>query len=377
MGRRRSTVSAQTVRELDEVAERNAEIADNESETIERIQAALGDGGTDSIWLIRVNQVVKEPDGTITEGWMFNANITEMETLRERIAAECGPGRYRCRVQKDSKPFKQYDLVIMLPLAQRRAAALPAAQAPAAQAPAPASDISPAVLRILENQNRMIEAIANRPAGPTMTDILSQMKMMKELMPEAPAPMAGFEMFTKALDLARNILGDRPSGGKETGAGVLDLARDLIPKLPEILNAARPLQGQPAPAPAAMLANPQPVPQQPHQPAPLMQAPAGEATPQQKMEQANKLKAYLLDAAAKGTDPAMCVDFAMENMPPELDQALLEAENPLDLVMQVIPEAVPYRAWFSRLLDELFAPDEPEAALTPAPGNGLPPARPN
>ena len=39
----------------------------------------------------------------------------------------------------------------------------------------------------------------------------------------------------------------------------------------------------------------------------------------------------------------------------------LQADDPLSLVLQVIPEAVPHRAWFGALLDQVFEPIEPDA----------------
>lgn len=369
MGRPKGSGTARNRDESDEIEARAAVVSDNEAEAIERIQAAFSDDGHDSTWLIRVNQVVKEPDGSITEGWVFDANIQEIDNIRDRLARDCGPGRYRCRVQRDRKPFKQFDLVILLPIAQRKAA-LPAA--PAAVVTSPAAGISPELLRILENQNRMIEAIANRPAGPTMTDLLSQMKMMSELMPKPVAPDTGYDMFMKALTVAKELVGEGGGGGG--GSPILGLVEKIAPmvleKLPVLAQVAN--QQQPtAMAPPIMA---------PHQPAPLITPPAtvAPATPAERIAQADQLKAYLLGEAAKGTDPAMCVDFLMEHMPPELNEGLLSADDPLALVCQVIPEAVPHKAWFGRLLDLIFEPLEPSGAAKQGQANGAAGAnRPN
>lgn len=350
------------VEESDELDVREAQIVDKESETIELIQTAFGDDGENSTWLIRVNQVVKEADGATIEGWVFNANIQEISTLRERIATECGPGRYRCRVQRDGKAFKQYDLVILLPLSARRPNIAP----PTPATPAPTQNaISPELLRVLDNQNRMIEAIANRPAGPSMTDLLSQMKLMREMMPEPAAPNVGFDMFMKALTVAKELVADGGGGGGDSGSPIISLVEKLVPMLLEKLPALAQIAQQPPPAQIAP-----PIMQ--HQPAPLMQNPVPQvqATESQRVEQADKLKSYLLGEAAKGTDPAMCADYLQENMPPELSEALLQADDPLALVLQVMPEAVPHKAWFGRLLDLIFEPLEPDGPVTQGAANG-------
>ena len=338
---------------------------DSEAETIERIQAALSDGPDAHTWLVRVNEVFKTPNG-IKEGWAFNADLGEITTLRERIAQECGPGTYRCRVLRDDRPFKQYDLEIRMTMAQRRqlagAASSPAAAVPAVVQPS-AGGLSPELLRILDNQNRMIEAIANRPAGPTMTDLLAQMKMMRDMMPEPPASNVGFDMFMKAFDLAKTIQGEK---GDSDGGGstLIDLVRDAIKDLvPEIMKRLPPPQPAFAP-PAPVLAAPPP-PAAP-QPAPIVApAPPPMQKPQTDMDAVNQLKTYLLAEAQKGTDPAMCADYAMETMPAELWDAIGSAPDPLALLLQAFPEARPYQAWFAKLIAEFFEEGEarPEPTL--------------
>jgi hypothetical protein len=361
-----------------ELMPETVDVLDSESETIEKLEAALDDSAGAHEWKIRVNEVFQTREGTWKEGWAFNADVGEIGSLRERIAAECGPGRYRCRVLRDGFPFKQYDLEIRLTMAQRRQAKDGYTPAPASSiAPASSAGLSPDLLRILDNQTRLIEAIANRapaPPPPTMADMLSQLKMIQELMPKPPAAVDAFDMFMKALGVAKELVGNAGGGGDGGGSTIYDLAGKILPGLIEKLPANLGQVVAPAAAPGARPA----APAMAHNPAPLMphQAPAA-MTAQQRLEQANKLKSYLLAEAAKGTDPAMCVGFVTENMPPELDEALLQADDALALILQIMPEGRPYETWFAGLLDQLFTPVETGPLNGGGGIDGLPANSPN
>jgi len=361
MARRKTSTRENTAREIQAQEAQQApevEILDRETETIERLEAALSDAGGAHDWKIRVNEIFQTREGAWKEGWAFNADVGEIASLRERIAQECGPGRYRCRVLRDGMPFKQYDLEIRLTLAQRRQAkdgtgALPAPLTPAATAGEPVmAQILAGLQRGQEALSAALAAIAAKPAGPSMTDLLAQMKIMREMMPEPAAPNVGFDMFMKAFTVAKELVGE---GGNQKGSTLYDvlerMAGPLMDNLPKLMQAAQPA----APAPATLPQVPQ------HQPAPFVPPQAPAAAPAERMAQADALKRYLVGEAAKGTDPSMCVDFLMENMPPEMNEALLQADDPLSLVLQVIPEAVPHRAWFGALLDQVFEPIEPDA----------------
>jgi hypothetical protein len=161
------------------------------------------------------------------------------------------------------------------------------------------------------------------------------------------------------------LVGERGGGGDGGGSSLYDLAGKILPGLIDKLPANLGQLAAPGAPPARAMQ---------HNPAPLMArvdqaAPMGQA---QKIDQAQKLKAYLLGEAAKGTDPAMCVDFAAENMPAELEEALLQADDALALIMQAIPEARPFQNWFARLLDLMFTADE-TAPLNGGGGDGLQP----
>jgi uncharacterized protein (DUF305 family) len=343
----------------------SADLVDSEAQTIERIQAALSDGGGAHAWLIRVNEIFKTPAGT-KEGWAFNADIGEMETLRERIAQECGPGSYRCRVLRDGMPFKQYDLEIRMTMAQRRQLSQPAAPATAAPALAAADGLPVGLARILEGQNKQIEqmaaliaAIANRPAGPTMSDMLAQMKMMQEMMPKPPESDVGFKMFMQAFELAQKIQGE---AGPKEGSNMIDLVRDTLQQLPTLLQTIKDQNPAPPMAPPQLARAPQVAP------AVIPAAPTPPAAPNvfnQAQQQIERLKAYLLQEAAKGTDPAMCADYAMENMPAELWEALGQVPDPVAAMLQVFPEAASHRAWFEKLIAEFFEAGDDDA---PEPG---------
>lgn len=389
---RRKTQTRDVVRETlqnpPQVDAETAELLDGEAETIERIQAALDDSAGSHVWLIRVNEVFKTPEGW-KEGWAFNADIGEIAALRERIAAECGPGRFRCRVLRDGLPFKQYDLEIRMTMAQRRAAANPAPAIPPAPVSVPGAaggDLAGLMLQAINNQTRMLESILARPAapaGPSIKETLETMQLMFASMPKAPEPAppeTGFKMFLQAFELSEKIHGQRGGEG-ETGSNIYDLVRDTLRQLPEILQTLKPQQGQPlAVAPPAALAPPRDRPAANPAPAPAAApaAPGPRAQLHELQARVDKLKTYLLAQAAAGVDPAMCADAADELMPEELFQAIGEAPDPLAMLLQAWPEAAPHRAWFEKLIAEFFEEGEANGAAPGGPpADGIPANRPN
>lgn len=372
MAKRRTQTRAQVRQEIAETAQNGAEItdfSDGEADTIERINAALSDEGGEHAFGLRINEVFKTPEGAWKEGWVFNAEVGEMNTLRERIAQECGPGRYRVRVLRDGRPFKQYDLEIRMTMAQRRAAANPAAPAPAIL-PAPAlaaagGDLGGLMLQAINNQSRMLEAIGQRlmtpPAAPSFKEMLETMQLMAGMMPKAaepPAPETGFKMFMQAFELSEKLHGERAGDGG-TGSNMIDLVRDTLRELPNILRTVQQVQA-PNGAPP-QLTPPSGAPAQPViiPAAPAATSPRPPASPQERVAQ---LKAYLLQEAAKGTDPAMCADHADELMPQELFEAIGAAPDPIGMLLQAWPDAAPYRAWFEKLIAEFFEAGDPAEA---------------
>lgn len=372
MAQRRRKKEPNSSENLEVLAAERDELSleDQEQRALDVIEGALAENGSDG-FVCRVHQIENRPGQRPGEPWIFDADIAELEGIRPRLLTEYGPGRYRIRVNRNRRLFRQYDIEIAV---SRATAAAMRAPAPAFVA-APAGDLPPAVVAMLDrmerNQTALLERLAQSQQAPSpagaMEQALGMMKMFKELMPQAAAPNIGFDMFKQAFDLAREI-----APAREEGGGLSSLVGKLIES--PLLKAMVEKAYVPGAAPGGQVALPPwaddgevPVPAAPlpaalsrHQPAPAnapawhggAPAPAANGALPPALQE---VRDYLLAEARRGADPAMAADYAQERIPNELFDAMEKYQGePVDLLIQLFPEAAPHRPWFARLIENLY-----------------------
>lgn len=342
---------------------------DDEFRVLNSLNAEFNSGEQHD-WLCRVFRLIPVPGRQPREGWLFDHNVAELRTLREIIAQQRGPGRYRARVIKDNIPFRQYDFDIEVDL---RPAQAPLAAAPAATAPA--SSFEAMMLQMMENQNRFMQMLAERlttqPAvvdeSERMLKMAQTMKALQEL--NAPANI-GLEMFKEGMNLMKDIT----PKGDGAGAGVMDLAMAAIDKAGPVLEKL--LSQQRAPVPNAPRAA---VPSLPPRSAAPANAPARSNAAAADAPAANgeipqemiELKNYLVIKAREGAQPELLADY-VERQLGEPGMALLEAQDdPLMFLEGLFPDIVEHRNWFIALMDALW-PEEEEQPPADAHANANP-----
>jgi hypothetical protein len=398
---------APAVLELGGGLEDEAPFLDHEADAIARITGDL-EGDSSAQFLIRVCRVVERLGQRPREPWMFDVTTAELNDLRPRLQ-RMGGGHFRCKVSKNGRPLKLYDLHIEPPEGPLHAPLSPLG-APPVQAPAPDPN--------RELQERLFtvlldRALAGPPAppppapGPNILEMLTQgiamFKAIQGIMPQAAAPDIGLKMFREGFDLAKE-LGAGGGGSGEGGGGLMGVLKTVLetPGLGEALRgaiAAATGQAQPG-APAPAIAGPrhvldrthlvQPAPAPLAAPVPIAPAPAAPIAPAaapltpEQQQQAAALKAvgeavnYLLAQAQAGVQPETLADWVLDTMPPALITYLEQQEAaPVDTLAQFMPQIAPYRAWFARLLDSCFDAAGGAGITAPAAGADLATGRAN
>ena len=375
---------------------------DREAEIIAAITAAAGED-SEAEWQCHVGRVVPGPTGRqgVAFAWIFTCQPLELLTVRERLAAEVGAGRFRVRVIRGVQLFKQYDILIELTPAAARAfqqrnrtadQETRTAPAPAAAA-APAADPTlAAILAAIQQQSAATAALVAQLAQQQNRNPLDSAKNMIEtlaawqaLIPKAPDPA---DIFEKAMSIAERLAG---AGAGRGETGLLDLAREMIPAFTQALakQSAAPVAATPAPSPAPpplalapRVARPANAPAVQHAP-PAATPPApvapGDPALEAAVQQLNTVvMPYLLQQAAAGVQPNLVSDWLGAQMPPAVWDYLEAQADPVATLAGFFPAVNTHRAWFVALIESLYEPDEtmpagqgqqhegPAAAVQPA-----------
>lgn len=344
--------------EFEDLSELQSDIDDS----IKSITSEVDADENDVVFLIKVYRVEIRTGKSV---WLFNCQPEELPIM-ERLRDSYGSGTYQIRVYKNKKLFRRFAYPIEAPKIIDK--------------PKDNNDIAALVKAMMDmqqqNLNQMRELVMSRPVEPAakspdmigmMTAIIGTLVQFKQLIgPANPQPGMSpdkmFEMFTKGIEVARDLGGG--NGGGETG--MFDIVRDLLksPMLGEVIKAAStpqlpPVQGRIAP---------------PNQPTvqgkitpPIIQ-PAASPQIQNSPAQPNGenpvlfnavVKNYvnqLVDRAKRDSDPHIYALFILDNIPDAYAEEAAGYFQSPDLIEKLIalnPEVSNYREWFNELQNSI------------------------
>ena len=326
----------------------------------------------------------------------FCANYPVAAFTQEKISEEWGPGKYRIRYKGDDNRYLKGGGTLEIASRPRQPGN------PAAAAASGVQDVL-AIMKAEREKEKsnyweiarlLLPLIAPKlldllggQKGPSLTELMAVINGAKEFhRPEPQASLADqFEQFAQMMDLAQKM-----SGGKDSnGATWVDLIRDGINKVPEVLAAARggiPLAGPLLPAPEPLpSATPTPAPDGPASPATAAPAavsstgtPRANGSPMdlRMLPWLKQTLEQLLVQAANDRDPEMYAAVTMDNLPNFVAAGdllrFLQRPNWWELACAQEPRLSSYPGWFQRYhahLSELLAEEvDPPPPQAPAAG---------
>ena len=333
---------------------------DREAEILEQVRQAFAQAPDDS-WNVQVYQMQAIPNRAPREGWLFQCHLNELDELRPIVAQEHGPGRYRVRIRHNGFTKTQYDFYIAA--SSRGAGMGGTARSSGSSSSSAAGDIPPGLAAILENQNRLLAAIAERAAAPAsvsavsaISEALSLMTQMQAAIPK-PDPHIGLTMFEKGLELANKLR------GRDTETSILDVVREAVGSplfagavsralTPSTRPAAATIPARATQTPGAGIERRPAQTPQPTEPSAVTN-PNGNGGMGMDHFVRDQIR-YLVSKAREGADPQHMADWVLQNVAPQLVDQLGELPDPMSLILELAPEAGDHRAWFSSLIDNLF-----------------------
>jgi hypothetical protein len=334
------------------------EMGDEISLVLEAITAAGGQGGQ-SQWKVKIYQIFGSPRNGMSEPWLFDVGLEDLAHLDEKLGEDFPEGgRFRARVIRDGRIFRQFDMQI----APRRGEAVRGNLLTPLNAPPAPTDAMARVLdgmnQMMLNQNRFMEAALAKLSTPAqsqtsnITDTLALIKAINESSPK-PEPNIGLGLFQQGFKMALDI-GEMRESASAGGGGVFsNLAKEIFTgdNIKALMSLVQP---QPAPtrqpAPANAIAPP-------HAPAPL--GPFAAVT-----EQFTGVMAHLAERAKAGTDPSLAADWVFENVPPAVldmlngPDGMHEPPQIVEYLAQSFPVVGQYRSWFEGLVSALLTEDD-------------------
>jgi hypothetical protein len=360
-----------------------------EEEKTEREEAAL-DAITEAFsadegeheWSVRVNRIKGTTRSGLKEPWLFDCGYEELVNLRERLAWEYGEGQYRCRVRRDGKQFKQYDIEIELSTAERRAFFVRNPRASSEGAPLPENVPAPAVSQpnseiarladAINQQGQLLRALVERITQPQQApDSMATFEKMLDAFGKFQTALprheqqTGLDMFQKGMEFAGKIAG----GGEGHETNLLDLAREILgsPATAKVVDRIL----SPAAAPHSEIApqygygrplSPPSLP--PNRVSTPPGPPAGGANPDSDLA-----IAWLIDHAKNGTQPELVASQALSMIPPATLDILEQQEDVVGFLISRFPQIAPYRTWFEAVVENMWEPEETTAPNIRSPGN--------
>lgn len=324
-----------------------------------------------------VAEVVKLTDDK--QLWCQNYPVAKFSN--EAVASDFGPGTYRIRFKGPNKSYLKGGGTVNI--AER----LNATPATAAPAPGGVQDLLALLKAEREKQSaswmewaklltpilgpKLLELVLGNK-GPSLTELMAVISGAREFHKDTPAPSMTeqMEQFGRMLEIAKGISGD---GKDSTGATWVDLLRDGINKVPEVIGQIRggiPLTAPLLAAPAPVAA---PVPQLPPSP-----GPAGTPAPAPTLEEPMNVQVLawlkatvqqLLFQASRNRDPALYADVTLDNLPDGmLPATLLEhlgREDWWARLMLLDERVKPYVGWFTEYRQAVLEALQPEPVPTP------------
>lgn len=339
------------VDELENLALSPEEKAEEDTEAV--ILAEFGKGERDVTWAVKVYRAASKGE---PEPYLFTCSPTELPVI-DRLRDEYGSGLYRVRVFKNNRVYRY----ISVSVEARKTPPAPV------QVQQPSDGLAAILKQSIDTQNAIMERLLserNRPVSnqPNTVELIGSIfgiiSQAKNLFGGQPSGgEQTIEMFMRGVEAAKDL------GGDKGNATMMDFLRDLIksPMVEKMLEGVptAPMQ-MPTPIPnsfppgigEAPIPSPQPQPQpQPPQPERNNEAPQQQDAlqNQQLIQIIHNLK-YLTTKAAVGADVELYADWIMDNVPIDMLKNIVNDPGALKTLTDMVPEAVPYTAWFASLL---------------------------
>ena len=349
--------------------------------------ATLTAGRADADWNVKIYHVPGRMGPNAAgnrQQFLFECQLEELPTLEQQLAEQFpGGGIFRVMIRADNQLVKTATLDIA-----PRPGYKPPPPSYLANVPAPPTTVEAAPDRVEGFFSRMADMMersaretreliaslaANREKPPTLLEQLQVFGEIQKLMPKAAQEntQASFE---KGMAFAKTIYDAAEKGGG--GGGWMDIILEAL-KSPVVKELVQQIQTA-APAAAAALAPPAAV-VDPFAPAPapgFNQAAPARLVTAQNVIAANAIKT-LVTQAENGMDPAIIAQQALNTIPENyLDELEAVSDDPAGIaayLAQEFPGVAQHRAWFDRLVAEMY---EPEQAPGPAQTLSDPNARP-
>lgn len=233
----------------------------DDATALNNILAELGEegagGGFVTVYRETIDASGKKPDEYLER---FPASEFSLDNLKARW----GAGKYKITVYQDGRILTRKVIII---------AKDPNAVSPAAQMP-PATDLSPILAAIQQSNEKMVAAMmamaqGMQQKGPSRTEMMQEMAMMKEMFAPAPGMQQPAYNPIDLMKMGVEMASKASGGGESDNAWVGKVIDQLGPILmPAVAAAVQPKQPAPARSTTAL---PAPTPRPDTQPATLQQ----------------------------------------------------------------------------------------------------------
>lgn len=324
-------------------------------------------------WGSRVYQIVGSGGrGQEKSPFLFPAEMEELPNLEMRLARQYpAGGRFKVVCFRNQQIVKN----IFLEIAPRPGYVAPAQSweqpvaAPAPHAPAESMAVLSAIdrmaefmMRQTEANNAMFRAIEARLAAPVtpapdpqsfLTNTMTLFRTFQEMVPKA-AGESGLQMLKDGIELGKTLGGTGAGSAEPAGLmGVItrlaesEAGKTLVTALANTMQHEQQQQRG---------ANQQTRPAQIPAPHQQQQRPAPQPVNQQ--DQLAQGMELLFQRAAAGHDPAAMAEQVAAVLPPQIWDALMEADNATDYLQSIFPRVAQHRAWFEAVIANLFEEDD-------------------
>ena len=345
-----------TGRDLTEISGSHDEEEDEAPQTpADRVISMLAEVEDDQRAYVKVSRVIQGKPS-----WCEDYSAATFEAGGYKMIREqWGPGEYQVILYGTIPGTKRFTI-------RTRATVQIEAPLKAATPEAPQSELSQFMMQMAQTQERLLQAVTERPQVDPMaqmTQMFTMMKLMREAMGGDPKPASGLGDIVNAIKQLREVNEEiNPSREPESPMG-------MVTKMLPLIKAGLEQRQQQAPAPVPQLGvqRPNPNPVAIHAPQ-ITIAETPKETPEMNLAEIVKQKSYLATLVQMGKDGRQADEaakFVYDNLSDDLIDALAKPEW-WDLFKAIAPGDIePQKEWFGRVRDlalGMFEPAEEEEA---------------
>lgn len=345
---------------------------------LEELLTTLGDDTKEAKCIVwRIGESDSE------DAWLYEATVKDFMVRGgvSDVARRYGPGLYRIRVYRLGKIFTHKRVKIG------------GALIPDPLTPTPGGGENVALLALVqamkESNDRIITAIANKPAGPSLSDYIKDLAALQGLTPK-PAEREREESPLKRIKETADLIAAIQSLNRGVGGGArvpdnspwsamlnhfLPVILEKVKELPAARVEPPPAAGVAAPVEMpAPLASPASAAVVAAESAPPLETVAAQSPGDIEMLKAMRFKAalaFLVNAAERNLPVATYADMALDQVPPEELRAMLSRDDWANALAVYDPRVNQHPAWFRTLRDEILAGVAEIAAEAAASANAV------